>query len=374
MSAKHSIAFLFLASVPLADGCGEAALLCVVPVQLAAFAALDAWLGAPAAEPRGTGSARSAGGIACRCLLWLYIPLQMATIAHGIAVAAGGAGLLRLAGLALAIGVTGGIFGILAAHEMIHSKRPAERALGTTMLAALTCLHFRIAHLHLHHRLAASPADPSTARLGESVYRFIARSLAGQWRGAWRLERRRAARGRFPGLVNRATGYAAVSASIYLGLILWLGPRAALFQLVQSAIAIAILEVFNYVAHYGLARAALPGGGIENFTPYHAWNTSHRFNNWALFNGGHHSDHHLAPARAYQTLRALPAVPMLPFGYAATMMLALVPPLWRRVMDGRAAAARSRRGEAAARLAQQPERDGDIEHVPRDAVAEGGLV
>ena len=52
-------------------------------------------------------------------------------------------------------------------------------------------------------------------------------------------------------------------------------------------------------------------------------------------NGGHHSDHHRSPTRAYPRLGRDAAAPELPLGYAGTMAMALVPPLWRAVMHPR---------------------------------------
>jgi alkane 1-monooxygenase len=106
----------------------------------------------------------------------------------------------------------------------------------------------------------------------------------------------------------------------------------------QGAVAILILELFNYAAHYGLLRRVLSDGSVEPLGPQHCWNARQRFNNWALFNGGHHSDHHRAPTKPYQRLTTGWAMPALPSGYAGTLCLALVPPLWWRVMEPRLAA------------------------------------
>jgi alkane 1-monooxygenase len=46
-----------------------------------------------------------------------------------------------------------------------------------------------------------------------------------------------------------------------------------------------------------------------------------------------HSDHHAHPARPYQQLQSAPEAPQLPAGFAGMLLLALLPPLWRRVMD-----------------------------------------
>jgi alkane 1-monooxygenase len=63
--------------------------------------------------------------------------------------------------------------------------------------------------------------------------------------------------------------------------------------------------------------------------------------NWLLINLPRHSDHHLAAAKRYQSLELLPGAPHLPGGYGAMFWLALVPPLWFRVMNPRVAAARA---------------------------------
>ena len=105
-------------------------------------------------------------------------------------------------------------------------------------------MHFRIAHLHGHHRRAATFEDPASARLGESLYDFLLRSIAGQFREAWRFERRRSGQ-------NRMLVYLAIEGSLIalLSLLSW---RALLFAVAVAAIAVILLESFNYVAHYGL--------------------------------------------------------------------------------------------------------------------------
>ena len=119
-----------------------------------------------------------------------------------------------------------------------------------------------------------------------------------------------------------------------------LGARALVFFIVQAAIAMLLLELFNYVAHYGLTRRRLADGSDEPLADRHSWNVSRTASNFALFNMGRHTDHHRANSRPYQTLRPVAGAPELPAGYAEAMLLALVPPLWRRVMDPRARACR----------------------------------
>jgi len=321
MAARHYIPFVPLAAVPIGYHLGV--VWCLPLALIAAFTALDAALGAES-ETRASAHAP----LAHRLVPWLYIPLQLAALFWGAAVAGEANRNGDLLGLAIALGLLTGIFGMLAAHEMIHSPRRLERLLGLAMLAAVGYAHFAISHRLGHHRRAGTLEDPATARRGESAYRFLLRSIAGQIREARAIERRRA-RG------NRLLRYAAVSLAIYAVLAVAFGIPALLFQLTASAVAIVVLELFSYVAHYGLLRTRRADGTLEPFGPCHAWNVPRRFNNWAQLNDGWHSDHHARPATPYEQLRPIGGAPELPAGYAGSILLALVPPLWRRVMDPR---------------------------------------
>ncbi|HEY3950151.1 alkane 1-monooxygenase [Phenylobacterium sp.] len=323
--------FLFLASAPLGYLFGGAWAFVTVALVPVALCALDLGLGfeAEAEAPRGRRRYRS--------LPYLYIAAQLAvTVWAGLAIARPGAGLVEAIGLTISVGVTAGIFGICAAHEMVHSPVPAERALGLLLLASVGYMHFRIAHIHGHHVRAATFEDPATARRGESAYRFMVRSVVGQGREAWRFETARLRRGgrRVFGPSNRMLVYFALEALLGAGIASF-GLRALVFWVVQAVLAIALLEMFNYIAHYGLARRPLADGGLERLGPRHSWNSSRRMNNRSLFNMGRHSNHHRRPTQAYQGLAIEPEAPELPSGYAGAILLALTPPLWRRVMDPR---------------------------------------
>ena len=117
---------------------------------------------------------------------------------------------------------------------------------------------------------------------------------------------------------------------------LW-GRAALLFWVVQSAYAVWLLETINYIEHYGLRRAVLPGGRVEAFGMPHAWNADHLISNCLLANLQRHSDHHLHAWKPYPVLAPLPG-PQLPTGYAGCIWLASMPPLWFRAMHPRLAA------------------------------------
>jgi alkane 1-monooxygenase len=258
----------------------------------------------------------------------LYIPLQIAATAWASFQAAHADAHAVLA-LAMSIGACSGAFGILAAHETIHSGARWPQLLGSLMLASISYPASRVAHLHAHHRLAATAGDPSTARLGESFFAFLPRTIAAQAAFAWRFERQRLPDCRSAILRNRLLQDAAITAALYAILIASFGIPAAVFMILQSAVAILVLELFNYVAHYGLSRRS-----GEPLTDRHSWNSS-GLENLLLFNMGRHSSHHRSASAAYDRLRPVRGAPELPGGYAGAILLALVPPLWRSIMHPR---------------------------------------
>ena len=297
--------------------------------------ALDALAGADEGTADGKRAERLRG------LARIYVVLQLAANAWAaVRVANPATEMLDCIGLAVSAGVTTGVFGFVAAHEMIHSGQRSDRAFGLTLLASVLYMHFRIAHVHGHHVRAGTRDDPATARLGEGLYRFWLRSIAGQVAEAWTFEARRRRRRGEPVLAsgNRMVAFTAVEMLllIVVGLI---SLRAFAFVLAVATIAVLLLETFNYVAHYGLERAVDVEGRPERLAPHHSWNSTRRMNNAALLNMGRHSDHHRHMARAYAALEPVRGAAELPSGYAAALLMALVPPVWQRVMDPRAKAA-----------------------------------
>lgn len=270
---------------------------------------------------------------AFRLLPMLYIPLQLVVIVWAEWMSARAAfSSAGVAELAISVGVCTGIFGVLAAHELVHSRSRHARRLGLLMFFAMSYPQFRIAHVYGHHRHAATERDASTARLGESFYSFLIRTVLAQLIGAWNFERQRTRRQRLPYLHNRLVQGGILLAALY-GILLLFAPAAGAFLAAQSATAILVLELFNYIAHYGVVRQ-LQDGTLERLGPHHSWNSS-GIGNLLIFNMGHHSDHHSVPERSFEGLEHAPEGRELPLGYAGSILLALVPPLWRAVMDNR---------------------------------------
>ena len=262
----------------------------------------------------------------------LYIPLQLGVIiwAMHVAATASTPGFLVLV---FSVGILAGVFGMLCAHELAHSRRRFDRFVALAMLTGTSNRQFRIAHIFGHHRRAATEPDAATARLGESFYAFLVRTLPCQWRDAWEFEQRRCAF-RASGLMeNRVVQDITATILVYGAVATAFGMMGVFFFLAENVVAIVVLELFNYIAHYGLIRAAGRNASLPDAC---SWNSSSELGNLLIFNMGRHSDHHRRPTASYQALAGLSGSPELPFGYAGSILLALVPPLWRHVMDPRA--------------------------------------
>ncbi|WP_374357463.1 alkane 1-monooxygenase [Chitinimonas sp.] len=248
-------------------------------------------------------------------------------------------------GNTLSMGVVGGL-GIVVAHELGHRKTLFPRLMAQALLQPLCYGHFTLEHNRGHHAWVATPDDPATARYGESFYRFYLRCVPATWLAAKRLESERMARLGLPAWHYRNAMWR--HALIPLGMalvIVWLfGPLALLFWAGQALIGFSLLEVVNYLEHYGLQRQPIGDGRFEPTRPQHSWNSNHLFSNLFVYQLQRHSDHHAFPARPYQALRPWLDAPQLPSGYTAMIPLALLPPLWFRVMNPRVQAWRERQG------------------------------
>ncbi|MEI9933012.1 MAG: fatty acid desaturase [Rhizomicrobium sp.] len=178
-------------------------------------------------------------------------------------------------------------------------------------------------------RLAIS----ATARLGEGFYAFLVRTVSGQFRESWQFERARLNKKGI--LANRAITDLVLTIALCAAIFAVWNWQGLAFFLAQSVVAITVLELFNYIAHYGLTRRADVTGKLEPLADHHSWNSSNVLVNLLIFNMGRHSYHHRKPSASYQDLQFVRTAPELPAGYAGSILLALTPPLWRHVMDPR---------------------------------------
>lgn len=251
---------------------------------------------------------------------------------------------------ALSAGLATGQISHPVAHELIHRSARAKRRLGRLIYTSLLFGHHASAHLRVHHVHVASPDDPSSARPGEGFYRYVTRAWPGSFRAGLRAESR--LHGDRPLWRHPYALYlgGALALTLLTAVILGASGVAALFFIAGYAQIQILLS--DYVQHYGLRRAPLPDGRPEPVGPQHSWNAPHAMSATMTLNAPRHSDHHVTPQRPYPALQLTPeTMPVLPQSLPVMAALALVPPLWRRIMDPRAARWRESSGSHAPDLA-----------------------
>ena len=239
--------------------------------------------------------------------------------------------------------VTGGI-GITVAHELGHKKSKLEQFYAQALLMTVCYMHFFIEHNRGHHVHVATPEDPATARKGQSFYAFWFQTTWGSWTHAWEIEKgslRRKALAVWS-LQNKMLLYT-ILPLLFCATLTWITSQLAgklvweypLFFLAQSVLAFSLLELVNYIEHYGISRRELAPKQYERVNPMHSWNASHLISNFFLFQLQRHSDHHYNASKRYQVLDHFDESPQLPFGYPTMIIIALLPPLWFRMMNVR---------------------------------------
>jgi alkane 1-monooxygenase len=310
-------------------------------VVFVAIPILDALLGHSRAPLTPESAAQTARDWRFDLWLWAYVPLQLVAVTVGVgsvvgAFVGGHIDGVAFAVSAVAMGLVTGV-GINVAHELMHRRGKVERALAEVLMATTTYTHFCVEHVLGHHKNVSTPNDPASSHLGDSLYSYLPRTLLGGLRSAWHLEgkRRRQAKLPFVSWKNRQFRYPLTLAVIYAAIAVVVGPWGVLFFAAQSLVAMTLLETINFIEHYGLARREIRPGVYERTMPWHSWNASQRLTNCFLFHLQRHADHHHIASRPFYALRHIDESPQLPAGYATMVLLAMVPPLWRRVMDHR---------------------------------------
>ena len=301
------------------------------------FPALDLMIGTDAENPPDSVIKWLEQDRYYRWCTYAYLPLQYAGLIFACWLwAHGGLSTLDSVGLALTVAMVCGI-AINTAHELGHKRASLERWLSKIALAQSGYGHFFIEHNRGHHVRVATPEDPASARLGESFYAFWPRTVAGSLRSAWALERARLARGGHSPWTwrNDLLNAWAMTVVLYGALVAIFGVGIAPYLAIQAVVGFSMLEVVNYLEHYGLLRQRRDDGRYERTRPEHSWNSNNVASNVLLYHLQRHSDHHANPIRRYQALRHVDEAPQLPTGYAGMIVAAAIPPLWRRIMDRR---------------------------------------
>ena len=223
-----------------------------------------------------------------------------------------------------------GMVGTITGHELTHRTwDKVSMFVGRWLLAFSFDSNFSIEHVYGHHRYVSTTDDPATAPRGRNVYAHILISTLRGNVSAWNIEQDRLRRKRLPlfSLHNVAIRGYLMSALILALAFLMGGWTALLFFVAAGAWGKALLEIVNYMEHYGMVRN--PQTPVQ---PRHSWNTNKRFSSWSMFNLTRHSHHHAQGEVPYHELKPYHDAPMMINGYLCTIAVALIPPLWHKLM------------------------------------------
>ena len=333
----------------------------ITPLYVFLFIPLIEWLvGSNPSNHNPEQEVKAKASFGYTLLLWSYVPIQYALTGFFLLkLSAGGFSgpgmgvigsltgaqfsiglnsaiwIVGLIGSTLSLGISNGGIGFTVAHELIHRSSKFEQSLGRALLLTTFYMHFAIEHVYGHHKHVGTEEDAATARKGETFYRFLIRSVPDQYRSAWEIERKRLKKKKkgFWSFSNEMLGFQ-VTQLVWLATIFWLmGPVVALLYIVSCFLAFSLLEAVNYLEHYGLEREKDERDRYKKVDHHHSWNSDHVVSRMFLFELSRHSDHHMVASRHYQVLRSLDDSPQLPTGYPGMILLAIIPPLWFRVMN-----------------------------------------
>lgn len=243
----------------------------------------------------------------------------------------------NILGAILSVGAMHAV-GLTMSHELGHKMNDKAQVLAAQICSACSgYAHFNIEHNKGHHKDVATPEDPASSRMGESLYQFALRELPGAARRGWNLEASRLKRQKRSAfsIHNELLQSLAITVVAYGAMTYLFGWMALPFLLITAAYGWFQLTMANYIEHYGLLRQTLESGRFERCQPHHSWNNNFKASNLLTLHLQRHSDHHAHPTRPYQLLRDYEDAPELPHGYPAMMGMALVPAAWRMIMDHR---------------------------------------
>jgi alkane 1-monooxygenase len=260
-----------------------------------------------------------------RLILWAFGIIYISLFSASLAMAASVPNLLALATLSIGLGFYGSIL-ITVSHELLHSSHSTDRFLSKVLLSLVCNLRWQKAHTLIHHPKVTTLGDPASAYRGQNVYSFIRRSVFESWQILMQME-----------TVDKVTKASWVVVPLLLSLFLFAtcGLKGLALFLGSSVVAVVMLEIVNYIQHYGLERKMLPSGKYEQVSTKHSWNADWLFTNCHIIDLQLHGDHHLNATVPYYKLKNINKGPQMPAPYPAMILMSLVPPLWFHVMDRR---------------------------------------
>lgn len=222
------------------------------------------------------------------------------------------------------------LLGMTVAHELCHRSSKFDNIAGKILLAFNMNASFAIAHVHGHHRNVSTFKDPGTARRNEYVLAFAIRSTVSQHIEAFEIEAKRLQRKALPfwSLYNRAIRDQFYPIALLIIAYAIAGITGLIGVFLSGIIGSLLQKMIDYSQHYGLVR--IEGSKVEN---RHSWECHRLLSNLIQFNLPLHAHHHRSARAPFWELKPDEGAPRLPIAYQSASLIALVPPLWKLIVD-----------------------------------------
>lgn len=222
-------------------------------------------------------------------------------------------------------------FSVSLAHDLMHSPVLVARGLATALLLLNGFFYLEADHIYIHHRFVGTPKDPASAKLGEPVYTYLARSIpqrAAIIFGAGHTFPPAKKKQIVGGNVLRLLTCLAV-----LTIAFFFNRQVFLWLLLQFVFVTLIYEVITYIQHYGLRRMENKGTTAGPVALHHSWNCDYKLSAYLHFMMPVHSIHHLKEEPELSRLND--AGPLYPKPFTHMVVSAFIPPYWFKLMNDR---------------------------------------
>ena len=266
-------------------------------------------------------------GVPFKILLWMHVLLHGFVLCSLFWLAWKNGLNIWLVTATISTGLHSGASAIITAHELGHSRRGSiSWKVSRILLFSVNYTHFTTEHNYNHHKWVATDKDPASAKEGESIYGFVFRTIPQQYLSAAKIQARKGNIG-----INNPV-HRGLSIQLLVLIILFVIPEdgfktIGIAWIIQSFVAIFLLEYVNYIRHYGLRRKE-----NERLQRSHSWQSEARWSRWTLLELTRHSHHHMEANKPFWELISWDDAPHLPAGYYACFWPCMIPPIWRNWM------------------------------------------
>ena len=213
-------------------------------------------------------------------------------------------------------------------HALIHQP-PWHRRLGSVLSAVCAYPWMQYEHLP-HHARSRATELASSPRLTESGLAFALRRLYLVPLMSFRFRHSGAGSHAVKNLLDDLYTHLTISALTWLLFTVVVGVAGFWIYLACLVLTPMIISLVNYIQHWGLGQDAT---SVLPSARHAAWDDDCQVLTWLTLDLNFHYNHHRNPSSAFFHRSGKFLGPRMPISYGFAVLLCLVPPVWRRVMQ-----------------------------------------